>query len=385
MGKKYVNVRQHPTKNYELRCYNKKAFFDKHWNEDTIHARGHVYDVDNGDLLSMPFPKFFNIDENEFSQMKDVSEYVYENFERIAMIPKYNGHLAILFHDGDEWVNTTKGSFDHDFVALDRLVIEDSGFTDEVLAQIPKEWTLCFEIVADYDPHLLTNTHFHEFYEDSDFAILLGVNDTLTERSVSYSTWEDRIQRAFTSEMVGALHHARPVMLIDMMDEFQSAKEAEDWLNDVKSSRTDCEGYILHDVDTDWRIKLKTDWFVYERYKFQFNAERTRNIFRKFYDTEAAFEKIPEEFHERYRSVLVDYGTFLENIERNMMESLERMHEGGLLMRHELEAFIESNPNLTTSERSVMMAYMSNIGYQGKTFDMFCETYDGFSLVDKLE
>lgn len=384
MTKKYVNHRRHPSKNYELRCYNKKAFFDRHWNEDTIHARGHVY-ADDGTMLSVPFPKFFNIDENQYSQMTDVSRRLYADFDNIVRARKYNGHLSIMFHDGEEWVNTTKGSFDHDFVALDRLVIEDSGFTEEVLDSIPTHWTLCFEIIADYDHHLLTQRHKEDFDMVNDFAILLGINDRDSGMAVDPRNWAPFLNRAIQDDSGGELFFAEEEPLGDVVEAFDSPESAAAWLEEVKATETFTEGYIFRDVTNDWRIKVKTDWFVYERYKFQFNAERTRNIFKKYYDSEEAFAKIPEEFHNRYSSVLTDFATFLNGIEINMMASMERIHESGLLMRHEIEDFIQSNEKLTVPERSVMMAYIANKGYQGRAFDMFCETYKGFSLVDKLE
>ncbi len=383
MGKKYVNVRRHPSKDYELKCYNKKAFFDKHWTDETINARGHVYASD-GSLLSSPFPKFFNINENEHSLMTDVAQKLYHDFERIVKLPKYNGHLAIVFHDGEEWVNTTKGSFDHDFVELDRLVIEESGFTEAVLDKIPTEWTLCFEIIADYDPHLMTQKTKEDFNISKDFAILLGVNNRDKDSSIMEHTWAPFFDHEIQNDSGGELLFAKNEQLNKIMKPFASVEEAENWLNLLKEEK-DCEGFIIHDVIDDWRIKIKTDWFVYERYKFQFNANRTRNIFSKYFDSEKAFGKIPEEFHNRYRKVLNDYAVFLDGIEANMMQSFERMYEGGLKMKHEIEQFINTNEKLTSTERDVMLAYMSNIGYQGRAFDMFCETYKGFSLVDKKE
>src|SRR5690554_3440455 len=182
MTKKFVAQRKHPEKDLTLKCYTKSAFYKKHWTNETINARGHVYDSNNN-LVSCPFKKIFNMNEHQSTERSYLIELLNDHWHEVLEYKKWNGHLSIMFNYQEEWCLSTKGSFDHDFVPLDRIIIEQSGYAGEVLDEIPEEWTLMFEIIADYDPHAMTDDHIKEIGDEH--AVLIGVNDRTTGKTVS--------------------------------------------------------------------------------------------------------------------------------------------------------------------------------------------------------
>lgn len=84
----------------KLYTYSKQCVYDRMWNDTNVLARGLILDT-HGQIVALPFPKFFNHGERE-------SAIPAEDFE---VFEKLDGSLIIaFFHDGD-WNCATKGSF----------------------------------------------------------------------------------------------------------------------------------------------------------------------------------------------------------------------------------------------------------------------------------
>lgn len=371
---KFVKTTKHPSEDLHLTCYTKKAFYNKKWDSETINARGHVYDG-NGNLVSCPFPKFFNIDEHPSTERAKVVRLMQRHWDEVLIHQKWNGHLCILFNHQGEWINTTKGSFNHDFVELDRLLLETSGYTSEVLDHINEDYTLMFEAVADYDPHLMTSNHTEQI--GCEHAVLIGVVDRTTGKDAVDGV--DRVRDAF--RLAG---EAEPYIPSHKraFTKYPSRTEVESYLDFLKGA-TDTEGVIIHIPSIDYRVKVKTTWFMKERYKFQFNADKTRIIFKKYEDTEAAFEKIPEEFHSYYQEVLDDYFKFVSTYKESIMELLEKICPY-YLTKEEIKNYVNNNPDITPVSRAAIIAFVYNSGFGVALKDVFIDSYASFSLVDRV-
>lgn len=365
----FVKKRRHPEKDLYLSCYTKKAFYKRKWDDETINARGHVRDS-QGNLLSCPFPKLFNLDEHESVSRTELVRRIEEG-HTLWVETKWNGHLSILFHDGDGWINTTKGSFTHDFVELDRLLMAESGFTDEFLAEVPENWTLMFEIVATYDPHLMTETHMLQL--GGERAVLLAVNDRETGRSVNFSAWGE----FFEEHGIWTPYADRTDVFTSMtMNDF----DAEQWIDWIFSLEN-IEGIIIHDPSDDWRVKLKTNWFIKNRYLFQFNNEKTKAIFLKHVDEEDAFAKIPEELHEKYHEILDTYEDFLDRVYESAMDTLLIIFAQYKTV-HTAFHFIDNNPDISPDDRTILKAYACNESDFDVTLRrIFADRFDEFALV----
>lgn len=88
--------------NYTPLAHNTLHEFPQGWTTALRLCRGIVFDH-NGDLIALPFIKFFNLGENP-----ETTNLPPEPFEATA---KQDGHLGIIFRYHDEFIITTRGSF----------------------------------------------------------------------------------------------------------------------------------------------------------------------------------------------------------------------------------------------------------------------------------
>lgn len=373
---KFVRTKKHPDRDLFLKTYTKSAFYKKQWDEETINARGHVYDGE-GNPLATPMPKIFNLDEHATTSRRAVVErIVADKEERLRIDLKLNGHLAILFHDGEGWRNITKGSFEHEFIEPDRELMRQVGFTDDVLAELPVHWTLMFEIVGDHDPHLLTEATKDIF--GGERAILLGVNSRISGKPIT--CYEEYLRS------LGCIIYDISVPLASFMEMWEIDATSELEVSELLDRLLDLqniEGHIIFDPVDNFRVKLKTHWFIRERYKFQFNHERTRNIFLKHLDTDLAFDKIPEELHDAYNRILDAFEEYCDKTSFNAMEYLQLVF-GSCRTKDSAKLVIDEAPNLSDDEKELLRLYMDveTEEYEEKVKTMFANAVESFSLVD---
>lgn len=374
----FVRTAKHPSKDLFLQCYTKKAFYKKKWDKQTINARGHVYDGE-GNLISAPFEKFFNLNEHHSTLSRIWEDRVCERPDTFYIYPKLNGHLAILFYDGEEWINTTKGSFENEFIPRDRELIEECGFDIEALNDMPKNFTFMFEIIGDHDPHLLTETH--KELRGGECAVLIGIN-SIDCQDDSYEPLSHEQSNAFVDgyDILHSLFdNPVPTTVLEYLNMHTVETLNTRMIFDHLKTHESVEGYIIYDSVLKKRVKVKTDWFMRERYKFQFNESRVRNIFTKFGGSEQAYAKIPEEFHEKYDRVIMDFLIY----ELKTKNSLISGYGNLALMfktRNEIEIMIDTL-DLTEKEKK----NLKDIG-RGRCIDSeiqleFAECYENFSFV----
>lgn len=81
--------------------YSSRCVYDVLWDDISLLARGLILDVDRGELVATPFPKFFNYGERD-AKLPDEPFHAFE---------KLDGSLGIVFFHDDRWQVTTKGAF----------------------------------------------------------------------------------------------------------------------------------------------------------------------------------------------------------------------------------------------------------------------------------
>ena len=64
MEEGYINKNQHAIAPITIYNYTQQTQFEYFWNEATLQCRGLILD-DNYNIVSRPFPKFFNLGENQ--------------------------------------------------------------------------------------------------------------------------------------------------------------------------------------------------------------------------------------------------------------------------------------------------------------------------------
>ncbi len=91
----------HPTLPLHVWTYSQKTVFEREWDDLTLMCRGLVTD-DEGNIVSRPFPKFFNWGEPLAPSNTSQAFYAYEKMDGTLIVAgKYKGELVV----------STKGSF----------------------------------------------------------------------------------------------------------------------------------------------------------------------------------------------------------------------------------------------------------------------------------
>ena len=291
-----------------LSCYTKKAFYAHDWDDVLIHARGHVYDAEDN-IVSCPFEKIFNINEVPESSMESILKRAID--EDYSVYEKLNGHLCILFNHDGKWINTTKGSWDHEFIPLDREILDESIVPSIEHYEVSKLWgaaknfTFLFEIIADYDKHLMFDDYMERYGKNT--AVLIGAIHNETGQSLNH---DELITIALaTGTVTPAIYNHLKITEIDS------------WFSHI-----DTEGYVIHFLESDYRVKVKTDWYLKHHYIASLITNgKIKKLFLEYVDDEVVYEKIPEEFHGNYKAILDDYQKHIDKYKCDMTKKLGRL------------------------------------------------------------
>src|SRR5579863_10134244 len=85
--------------------YTDQTTFERAWQtEYTRNARGIIFEKKTGRLVAKPFPKFFNLGEQEETQILNFPKEPYRVFE------KADGSLGIVYYYKGQWNVATRGS-----------------------------------------------------------------------------------------------------------------------------------------------------------------------------------------------------------------------------------------------------------------------------------
>ncbi len=143
--------------------YTQKTVYEKKWNEHTICARGHVFEIKTGKLIARPFPKFFNFGEHTKKQQTH-----FLNHSKFTAYEKMDGSLGIIYHYGGKWQVNTRGSFNSPQAQKAKEMLETYD-----MDKVPTHLTLLVEIVYP-ENRIVVN------YGEKTSLFLLAVN-TLTD------------------------------------------------------------------------------------------------------------------------------------------------------------------------------------------------------------
>jgi RNA ligase len=169
IGEGYILQNSHPTLPLRILNYSNKCMFEDKWPYEACVCRGLIVDTD-GNVVSRPFPKFFNIGQKGPYLVRDKStdlippghglrseEAVFDAAfllrkseawkSPITITRKLDGWLGILWHYGDQWGIASRGSFESP-----GAVYATQRFQKFVkytaVEEIPPATTLLFEIIS---------------------------------------------------------------------------------------------------------------------------------------------------------------------------------------------------------------------------------------------
>lgn len=176
---------------------------------------------DDGKIMALPMPKFFNLGEPQCPPLPNEPYQVWE---------KIDGSLGIFWHDEQRWRCNTRGSFDNEYVAfaLDywNQRIGDWG--------IPNHWTIMVEICIDND----VNPRAAHYTEG---LWLIAARDNYSGKDIDILTLPVRDRMFLWPEQT------TNAALRDLIQLQQNVEGREGWV--VR-------------YDSGLRIKIKTAWYL---------------------------------------------------------------------------------------------------------------------------
>lgn len=120
--------------------YTNQCALKGNWNYHTRLARGLVLD-DKSNIVSRPFPKFFNLDEHEGVYFQNLPKELPEVAE------KWDGSLVIVFQHpkSKKWVSTTRRSWNNAQTQYANKWLETNS------EKLVSGYTYCFELIAPWN------------------------------------------------------------------------------------------------------------------------------------------------------------------------------------------------------------------------------------------
>ncbi|MCE9532330.1 MAG: metallophosphoesterase, partial [Planctomycetes bacterium] len=206
--------------------YTDQCVFQNSWDDITRNARGHIYDTRTGECIAFPFPKFFNLGENE--------ENLPEKFpwhEPFEVFEKMDGWLGVLYRHEGRYKISSRGSFHSSGAVWATEYVRQFD-----LSILPDEATLSFEIIHP-DHKIILN------YEGRETLMILAAFNRNTGEEYPRAVvahWASEIGLPIVPQL--------------------AALSLEELLHTQKH-REHFEGFVLRFPDGR-RVKVKTEWYL---------------------------------------------------------------------------------------------------------------------------
>jgi RNA ligase len=264
--------------------YSDQCVYDSAWDEITRNSRGHIFDLHTGECVAWPFPKFFNLGENQEALQEQFPwDQPYEIYE------KMDGWLGVLYRHEDRFKVASRGSFHSSGATWATEFIQGLDFSC-----LPNDATLCFEIIHPEHQIILN-------YQGQKTLIVLAAFNRFT--GVEYP----RTVVAEWARKIG-------LPLVPLLGQMS----LEDLLRTQKD-RQQFEGFVLRFADSR-RVKVKTEWYL-QIAKIMANLTPIAvwEVMHSGKVQEAYLVQVPEELRplaEKYKAILEgQYARVLLDIE----------------------------------------------------------------------
>ena len=271
--------------------YSSDTQFAQDWDVITLSSRGLIVNTVTGEIVARPFYKFFN-----FGDSKNIGELDYNG--RIEVMDKADGACGILYTLPDgSFAVSTRGSMDSE-PARHATEVYNERYAG---AWSPNpNHTYMFEIIYPGWPIVLN-------YGDMDDLILLGAVDKETGASVS---WEEILSTGWSGPVVERFEYA----------------SFEDVVADSKIDHEGREGFVVHFLDADKRVKLKfADYLRLHKIIYGVTPLRIWELLRSGASVEHWVRNVPDEFAAdvtRVAGEMTDHFNLMMRDARNLHEKI---------------------------------------------------------------
>lgn len=286
-----VKVTSHPCAQLQILNYSRQAAYNRTWNPATTTCRGLIINRRTNKVVSRPFSKFFGHTE------PDAPQIPLDDF--IMATDKEDGSLGIMYPAPFGWAIATRGSFTspqalHGTRMLRKIV--KGGWRPN------PAWTYLFEIIYPENRIVLD-------YGDREELILIGAVDTETGRSVN--------PVAVALDWPGSSVEVLP---------YTTLREALS-----APPRDNAEGLVVWHPQTDARVKIKQEDYVYLHRLFtNTNAIDLWELRRNGWELDE--HAMPEEFRVWAHAIFADldaqFEAFRAGVTAEFNDLSNRLHPG---------------------------------------------------------
>jgi len=262
----WINVNKHPEFDLWIYNYSKSTQYAWRWNKYTSQCRGLILDA-NGCLVAKGFDKFFTDDQ----LISEGLEHTIPKGEPFDLYEKVDGSLGVMyFWEGVPYMST-RGSF------ISEMAIEANKWLRTKYQDIyfNPNYSYNFEIIYPENRIVVD-------YGDNRGLVLLAVmeNDTRKER------------RIYGEEFDGIVEGG--IKRVKIYNGYDDWKEIMEVFKDEKNF----EGFVVHFLNSNFRVKMKIDWYKQISYVMQnFTKKTIWKMFRDGKDVEAVAADIDDEFY----------------------------------------------------------------------------------------
>ena len=236
----FISKNKHPEFPIYIYNYTKHTQFEWYWDKYTIQCRGLILHED-GYLISKGFDKFFTY--QQLIDMDMLDQIPMD--EPFVVSDKLDGSLGVsYFWEGQMYV-ATRGSFVSEMAIEANDILRDNverSIFNNVGAVFQEKYTYMFEIIYP-DNKIVVD------YDGDRKLVLLAVynNETRKEEDIYDDSFD------FTR------------FFIELAERF----DVDDWRDLADDDKENKEGYVVHFLHSDYRVKMKLEWYTKLAYMYQ--------------------------------------------------------------------------------------------------------------------
>lgn len=233
-----------------------ECIFNTGWHDFAKMSRGKVVNKNTFEIVSYPFNKFFNLDENEDSRMDKVRKYINEA-DYISVTDKKDGSTIIVSNYNGKLVMNTNGSLENEYIDSAKNIFDEKY--NYFINNVPEGYTFVFELI-DPDHRIILD------YGDERNLYLLAVRDLSSFKLLKY----DELKNVAEKYSLNLVEDEAFNGIDELMERAVNLKNANK------------EGWVIRLVsdDFDFMFKLKLEeYFLLHKMKSVLNIKKVYNAY----------------------------------------------------------------------------------------------------------
>ncbi|WP_442638042.1 RNA ligase [Rossellomorea marisflavi] len=311
------------------------------WNLLTENSRGHLFTYPELKLVSLPFHKFYNMNEREETKLEKL-----DDTHPITIMEKLDGSMIHLFEVGGELVSGTRGSVGEYYYNDKAISLLTEKNKKAILALIRDGYTPMFEILLKEGDQYGQTVRYQE-----DGLKLIAIRHRESGAYVHPATLCDIAEGL---GMKSTTHYADKA-LADIFEEQKTVKNLEGW--------------VLY-FENGMMVKLKAEDYLEMNYSF--NIESRMKAYPHIIER-TLYEWVVENVYDDYLSSIKD-----EDFRTELETTLERIqtHAQGYFKK----LHVKFNEHFTLDRKAFSLALVKDEEVNEMDFHLIFKLYKGETL-----